>query len=628
MADEVAYRPRTGDIPTQPGVYRFLDERGRVLYVGKAKNLRARLTSYFAPLASLHTRTRRMVTQAREVTWTIVRTELEALQLEFTWIKEFDPPFNIQFTDDKSYPYLAITLGEQVPRALVTRRRNVPQATYFGPYTKTWAIRESLDVLLKPFPVRTCTNAVYDRARRAQRPCLLGDIGRCAAPCVGRVTIEEHRAIAHDLAAFMSGDNEDFIDRMRRRMMAASDAHDYETAARYRDSLEALTTVASKSAVVLSERLDADVFGIARDDLSAAVAQFIVRGGRVRGVRGWTVSTELEASESDLIDSVVRTAYANDDIPADCVMVPSLPEDAAAVSAWLTELRRGRTDRPRSAAVKVLAPTRGESKRLLDTVSMNAAEQLIMFKNRRANDYSTRSQAIADIQRALGLDQPPLRIECYDVSHLQGTEVVASMVVFEDGAPKKSEYRKFSLAAARDDTDALRQVLSRRLARLGDGAINDEMSPSSFHYAPGLLLVDGGLPQVRVAAEAVRQAGCTIPVAGISKRLEELWLPHEDFPVILPRTSEALYLIQRLRDEAHRFAISFQRQRRKRDMGTELTSIPGLGKARAASILRHFGSVAALRQATVDEVAEVPGVSLSLAERIVSVLDRGREQTR
>lgn len=619
MANELSFRPPTGDIPTQPGVYRFLDANGRVLYVGKAKNLRVRLTSYFAPLASLHNRTRRMVTSAADVTWTVVKTEFEALQLEFTWIKEFDPPFNVQFTDDKSYPYLAITLDDEVPRVVVTRRRNIPRATYFGPFTKTWAIRESLDLLLKPFPVRTCSDSVYDRAHKTQRPCLLGDIGRCAAPCVDRVTLEEHHSIAQQMASFMGGDNDTFIANMRERMMAASDQQDYETAARYRDNLEALTTVAAKSAVVLTEDLDADVFGFARDDLSATVQQFIVRGGRVRGVRAWTVDTELDVTSSDLVDSIIRQAFVADEIPAPVVILPELPDDATSLSQWLTERRRAMLDKPRAAAVRLTVAQRGESRRLLDTVVMNAGEQLIQYKNKRLNDFSTRSQALADIQDAIGLDSPPLRIECFDISHLQGTEVVASMVVFEDGLPRKAHYRKFSLAEARDDTDAMGQVLTRRVAYLGEKPVEGEKS--SFTYPPGLFLVDGGLPQVNAARAVLVKAGIDIPVVGIAKRLEELWLPGSDFPVILPRMSEALFMVQRIRDEAHRFAITFQRQRRKRDISTVLTSVPGLGDKKAAALLRHFGSVTALRAAPVDELCTVTGITPALANAIHRTLN-------
>jgi excinuclease ABC subunit C len=406
---------------------------------------------------------------------------------------------------------------------------------------------------------------------------------------------------------------------MRDRMVAASAVQDYETAARYRDNLDALTTVAAKSAVVLTEDLDADVFGFARDDLSATVQQFIVRGGRVRGVRAWTVDTELDVTSSDLVDSIIRQAFVSDEIPAPVVILPELPDDAPSLSQWLTERRRDLLGKPRGAAVRLTVAQRGEARRLLDTVVMNAGEQLIQYKNRRLNDFSTRSQALADIQDSLGLSGPPLRIECFDISHLQGTEIVASMVVFEDGLPRKAHYRKFALADARDDTDAMAQVLTRRVAYLTHKPVDGEKS--SFAYPPGLFIVDGGLPQVNAAQAVLAREGIAIPVVGIAKRLEELWLPGADFPVILPRMSEALFMVQRIRDEAHRFAITFQRQRRKRDIATVLTSVPGLGDKKASALLRHFGSVAQLRAAGVDDLCAVSGITSELARAIVKTLN-------
>lgn len=621
MSDTVAYRPKTGDIPTEPGVYRFRDAQSRVLYVGKAKNLRARLTSYFAPLESLHERTRRMVTSASSVEWTIVGTEFEALQLEFTWIKEFDPPFNIQFKDDKSYPYLAITLGEKIPRVMVTRTRKIPNARYFGPYTKTWAIRETLDLILPVFPVRSCSEGVYRKAERDKRPCLLGDIGRCAAPCAGRVTPEEHRSIALDLANFMTGKNDDYIKVLKSKMMQASDEQDYEKAAKYRDNVQALDTVASKSAVVLSDDIDTDVFGIAQDELSAAVQLFIVRGGRIRGVRSWNVDTELDVSLGDLVDNMLRTAYENEDVPPREIIVPEIPSDSAALMSWLTELRRERLNDSRAAGCKIRVAQRGDLAALASTVRHNAQQALILFKTKRNADYVTRTKALSDLQEALGLPESPLRIECFDISHLGGTKIVASMVVFEDGLAKKSDYRKFSLTSARDDTDAMNQVLTRRVAYLTGEELDEQKRQSSFSYPPGLFLVDGGLPQVNAAAQALRQAGITdIPVVGLAKRLEELWLPGEQFPIILPRNSQALFLLQQLRDEAHRFAITFQRASRKRDINTVLSDVPGMGPAKVKAVLRAFGSVAQLRKATVEEIAAVPAISPALAQAIKTTL--------
>lgn len=621
MSDTVAYRPKTGDIPTEPGVYRFRDAQSRVLYVGKAKNLRARLTSYFAPLDSLHERTRRMVTSASSVEWTIVGTEFEALQLEFTWIKEFDPPFNIQFKDDKSYPYLAITLGEKIPRVMVTRTRKIPNARYFGPYTKTWAIRETLDLILPVFPVRSCSEGVYRKAERDKRPCLLGDIGRCAAPCAGRVTPEEHRSIALDLANFMTGKNDDYIKVLKSKMLQASEEQDYETAAKYRDNIQALETVASKSAVVFSDDIDTDVFGIAQDELSAAVQLFIVRGGRIRGVRSWNVDTELDVSLGDLVDNMLRTAYENEDVPPREIIVPEIPSDSAALMSWLTELRRERLNDSRAAGCKIRVAQRGDLAALASTVRHNAQQALILFKTKRSADYVTRTKALSDLQEALGLPESPLRIECFDISHLGGTKIVASMVVFEDGLAKKSDYRKFSLASARDDTDAMNQVLTRRVAYLTGEELDEQKRESSFSYPPGLFLVDGGLPQVKAAAQALRQAGITdIPVVGLAKRLEELWLPGEQFPIILPRNSQALFLLQQLRDEAHRFAITFQRASRKRDINTVLSDVPGMGPAKVKAVLRAFGSVAQLRKATVEEIAAVPAISPALAQAIKTTL--------
>lgn len=625
MADTVPYRPATGDIPTNPGVYRFRDESGRILYVGKAKNLRSRLTSYFAPLPTLHERTRRMVTTAAGVEWTIVGSEFEALQLEFTWIKEFDPPFNIQFRDDKSYPYLAITLGERIPRVMVTRTRNIDKARYFGPYTKTWAIRETLDLILPVFPVRTCSDGVFKKAERSARACLLGDIGRCAAPCTGRVSPEEHRSIALDLSSFMAGKNDGHIRVLKEKMESASRAQEYEEAARYRDNIHALETVASKSSVVLQEDVDCDIFGLARDELSAAVQMFIVREGRIRGVHSWNVDTELDVSTAELVDNMLRTAYNDSEVPPREVIVPHLPEDSSVLITWLTELRRERLNDSRAAKVQLRLAQRGDLAALATTVTHNAQQALLLYKTKRRADYVTRSQALSDIQEALGLPDTPLRIECFDVSHLGGTKIVASMVVFEDGLAKKSDYRKFSIASARDDTDAMNQVLARRAAYLTGHDIDPEKKASSFSYPPGLFVVDGALPQVNAAASALAKAGLDhIPVVGLAKRLEELWLPGEKYPVILPRNSEALFLFQQLRDEAHRFAITFQRASRKKDITTVLSEVPGMGPAKVKAVLSQFGSVAQLRKATVEEISAIPQISPALAQAIKSTLSQKR----
>ncbi len=633
-----SWRPRRGEIPTEPGVYRFRDESGRVLYVGKAKNLRSRLSNYFQPLHALHDRTRRMVTTARSVEWTVVGSELEALGLEYTWIKEFAPPFNVKFRDDKTYPYLAVTLGDRFPRVMVTRTRGIPGARYFGPYTKVWAVRETVDIMLKAFPVRSCSETTFTRARDRNRPCLLGDIGKCAAPCVGRVTPEEHKSIALDFASFMAGNDQTYVRRLREQMAAAAAELDYESAARYRDQIGALETALSKSTLVLADDVDADVFGIAYDELAAAVQLFIVRGGRIRGVRGWVVDTELDVTLAELVDTVLQNAYVDAEPPAREILVPAVPDDSAALQTILTERRRAAGEK---GAVVVRTALRGDKASLSETALTNARGALQVYKTRRSGDFTARSQALADIQEALGLDEAPLRLECFDVSHLGGTNQVASMVVFEDGLPRKDQYRSFSIASARDDTDAVYQVLSRRLAYLRPGVDGVEVptdtstdpesvataplappspaagSKKSFHYRPGLLVIDGGQPQVQAAARALADAGITdIAVCGIAKRLEEIWLPDSDFPVILPRASDALFLLQRLRDEAHRFALKHQRTKRKQSISTELSSVPGLGPARVRELLSRFGSVARLRTASLDELMAIDGIGRKTAEAV------------
>ncbi len=636
------YRPKPGEIPTNPGVYRFRDAEGRVLYVGKAKNLRARLSNYFAPLYSLHERTRRMVTTASSVEWTVVPSDVDSLQLEYMWIKEFDPPFNVRYRDDKSYPFMAITLADEAPRVIVTRNAKIRGAKYFGPYPKVWAVHDTIDLMIKVFPIRTCSDSSYKKAMQSGRPCFPGQIGRCGGPCSMKVTIEEHRAIVDDFVAFMSGGDQRFAKALTARMMEASAAMDYEAAARYRDKLQAIDAVLGKSALVLASDTDADLFGIAEDELAATVQHFVVRGGRVRGVRATTIEKELDISGADLVDQVLQRTYgdaAPGDIPRQ-VLVPELPDDAEQLESWLRE-RRGRP-------VSVQVAQRGAKSDLLKTATLNAQQALMLHKTRRTSDYVARSQALTDLQEALGLTEAPLRIECYDVSHLAGTNVVASMVVFEDGLPRKDQYRSFGVAETTDDTDSLYQVLTRRLAyldrpdddepeTLGGAIVADAESPDAtaegevvttrkrprFAYRPQLLVVDGGQPQVAAAARALADAGHEeIALCGIAKRLEEVWLPGEEYPVILPRTSEALYLLQRLRDEAHRFAITHQRKRRKRDITSVLAEVPGLGDTRIKALLRHFGSVTALKNATPDEITALPGIGPTLAEAIHTRLSR------
>ncbi|MCU1551889.1 MAG: excinuclease subunit [Glaciihabitans sp.] len=625
MVDTVSYRPKAGEIPTSPGVYRFRDEASRVLYVGKAKNLRSRLSNYFAPLHTLHERTRHMVLSAASVEWTVVGNEFEALQLEFTWIKEFNPPFNVQFRDDKSYPYLAITLQDDVPRVLVTRNRNMKGARYFGPYTKVWAIRETVDTLLKAFPMRSCSDATYKRAEQTGRPCLLGDIGKCAAPCVGRVSKEDHKSIAVDFASFMGGNDSRFIGDLSRKMKSAAAELDYEAAARYRDQLGAMETALSRNAVVLAEDVDTDFFGIAHDELAAAVQQFIVRGGRIRGVKSWVVDKELDLDLPELVETVLQNAYDDDVVPPREVVVPVLPDDAAELELWLTEIRG--TSVRGAGRVSLKTAQRGEKAALALTVATNARNALVLYKTRRSGDFIARSQALADIQEALEMPDAPLRMECYDVSHLGGTNIVASMVVFEDGLPRKDQYRRFSITDSTDDTESIYQTLTRRFAHIDTDTSRQEQEAEDsemdgrprrrFAYRPNLLIVDGGQPQVQAAKRAMDDAGITgITLCGIAKRLEEIWLPDNEYPVILPRNSDALFMIQRIRDEAHRFAITYQRQRRSSDITSSLTEIPGLGPARVRELLKHFGSVTRLRAAQPEAISEVRGVGAVLAAQI------------
>lgn len=683
MADPATYRPRPGQVPDSPGVYRFRDEHGRVIYVGKAKSLRSRLASYFQDLAALHPRTRQMVTTAASVEWTVVATEVEALALEYSWIKEFDPRFNVKYRDDKSYPYLAVTLADEFPRVQVMRGAKRPGTRYFGPYGHAWAIRETVDLLLRVFPVRTCSTGVFKRAAQTGRPCLLGYIDKCSAPCVGRIGAEEHRALAQDFCDFMAGDTARFVRRLERRMKEASAALEFEAAARLRDDIAALQRATEKNAVVLPDGTDADVFALVGDELEAAVQVFHVRGGRIRGQRGWVVEKVEDVGDDELVEHLLQQVYGegevapaprssdgsrrperehpvNDAVPRE-VLVPVLPPDPEQVSAWLSALR--------GARVGVRVPQRGDKRALAETVRRNAEHALALHRTRRAGDLTTRSQALREIQEALGLDSAPLRIECYDISTTQGTHQVGSMVVFEDGLARKSEYRQFAVrgpdgTGARDDTAAIHEVLTRRFRRyledrsrserpdLGEDGGSDDSAPEGtrggagdrddvrgvprsgevgaevserggrFAYPPNLVVVDGGRPQVEAAARAMAELGIEdVALCGLAKRLEEVWLPGEEYPVILERSSEGLYLLQRARDEAHRFAIRLHRKRRSKGMtASALDDVPGLGPARRAALLSHFGSVARLRRATVDEVAEVPGLGRRTAQVVLDAL--------
>jgi excinuclease ABC subunit C len=646
----VAYRPAPGEIPESPGVYRFRDQRGRVIYVGKAKSLRQRLNSYFADFASLHPRTQMMLTTAAGVEWTVVGTEVEALQLEYSWIKEFDPRFNVKYRDDKSYPYLAVTMGEEYPRVMVMRGAKRKGTKYFGPYSHAWAIRDTVDTLLRVFPVRTCSAGVFKRSGQIGRPCLLGYIGKCSAPCVKRISEEEHRALAQDFCDFMAGQTSRFASRLEAEMKQAAREEEFERAARLRDDLRALERAIEKQAVVLGDGTDCDVIALAEDQLEAAVQVFYVRGGRVRGQRGWVLDKIEEVTPAGLVEQFLGQVYA--DTPADAeavnagipreVLVPELPPDPATMTEWLAERRGG--------PVILRVPRRGDKKALLETVARNAGQTLALHKTRRASDLTTRSKALSEIQEALGLDDAPLRIECYDVSNLQGTHVVASMVVFEDGLARKSEYRRFAIKGTdgTDDISAIFEVITRRFRRylaerektgeldtLGDpGPENPEedqdliaertevTASRKFAYPPNLVVVDGGPLQADAAARALAELSIDdVAVCGLAKRLEEVWQPGEEYPVILPRSSEGLYLLQRVRDEAHRFAIAYHRAKRSKAATTSaLDDVSGLGPARRKTLLKHFGSVRKLSAASVEEIAAVPGIGPRLAATISAAL--------
>ncbi|MEO7126207.1 MAG: excinuclease ABC subunit UvrC [Nakamurella sp.] len=659
MPDPTMYRPAAGAIPTSPGVYKFRDPDGRVIYVGKAKSLRQRLNSYFADITNLHPRTAQMVTTAGSVEWTVVATEVEALQLEFTWINQYNPRFNVQFKDDKSYPELAVTVGEQFPRLQVTRGPHKKGVKYFGPYTHVWAIRETLDLLLRVFPARTCSQTVFRRAQRTGRPCLLGYIGKCSAPCVGWVSEEQHRQIVNDFCDFMSGKTRPFIRRLEKEMAEASSSLEFERAARLRDDLSAVRKAMEKQSVVLPDGTDADVVGIRADELQAAVQVFHVRGGRIRGQRGWIVEIPVEDDDDGVSDdsnavSVTDVAQQSpaesrlpvivnnfllqfyggrsaDDgataIPRE-ILVPVLPTQHRQMAEWLSGLR--------GANVSLRVPRRGDKRALANTVEANAAEALRQHRLRRASDFTSRSAALDEIASTLGMDASPLRIECIDISHVQGTNVAASLVVFEDALPKRSDYRRFTIKEhPGDDVASIAEVVRRRFTH-SDGSIADtepERSvdpetgrPRRFAYPPQLLVVDGGAPQVNAAAAVLADLNiATITVCGLAKRLEEVWVPGQDDPVIFPRTSEALYLLQRLRDEAHRFAITFHRAKRSKSMTVSvLDAVPGLGAVRRKALIEHFGSVAKIRDASADDIAAVPGIGPHTATTIVQALHSDR----
>jgi excinuclease ABC subunit C len=648
VPDPATYRPAPGSIPVEPGVYRFRDPHGRVIYVGKAKSLRSRLTSYFADIYSLAPRTRQMVMTAGSVEWTVVNTEVEALQLEYNWIKEFDPRFNIRYRDDKSYPVLAVTLNEEYPRLMVYRGARRKGVRYFGPYSHAWAIRETLDLLTRVFPARTCSAGVFKRHRQIGRPCLLGYIDKCSAPCVERVSAEQHRQIVNDFCDFLAGKTDRLARDMEQQMNEAAAALDFERAARLRDNISALKRALEKQAVVFGDGTDADVVAFADDELEAAVQVFHVRGGRVRGQRGWIVEKSGDPGESGqgrLVEQFLTQFYGDqaelngaadeslNPVPRQ-VLVPCLPDNADELATWLSGLRGSR--------VSLRVAQRGDKRALAETVRRNAQDALAQHKLKRAGDFTARSAALQSIQDALGLADAPLRIECVDISHVQGTDVVASLVVFEDGLPRKSDYRHYAIRDAAgdgrsDDVASIAEVTRRRFHRhLHDTqhpselAAQDNVAASAappaksrkFAYPPNLYVVDGGAPQVNAAAAALDDLGVTdVAVIGLAKRLEEVWVPSEPDPIIMPRNSEGLYLLQRVRDEAHRFAITYHRSKRsKRMTASALDSVRGLGEHRRKALVTHFGSLARLKQASVEEITAVPGIGVATATAVVEAL--------
>ena len=638
MPDPATYRPAPGSIPVEPGVYRFRDPHGRVIYVGKAKSLRSRLNSYFADISGLAPRTRQMVMAAGSVEWTVVTTEVEALQLEYNWIKEFDPRFNIRYRDDKSYPVLAVTLNEEYPRLMVYRGPRRKGVRYFGPYSHAWAIRETLDLLTRVFPSRTCSAGVFKRHKQIDRPCLLGYIDKCSAPCIGRVSAEEHRKIVLGFCDFLSGKTDRLARDMEHQMNEAAEQLDFERAARLRDNISALKRALEKQTVVFGDGTDADVVAFADDDLEAAVQVFHVRGGRVRGQRGWIVEKSGDPEDSGqahLVEQFLTQFYGDQaelDGAADestnpvprQILVPVMPPNADELETWLCQLRGSR--------VALRVPMRGDKRALAETVKRNAQDALTQHKLKRAGDFTARSAALQSIQEALGLADAPLRIECVDISHVQGTDVVASLVVFEDGLPRKSDYRHYAIREAAgggrsDDVASIAEVTRRRFARhVSDlqnaSVLTAEGKSRKFAYPPNLFVVDGGAPQVNAAAAVLDELGVTdVAVIGLAKRLEEVWVPSEPDPVIMPRNSEGLYLLQRVRDEAHRFAITYHRSKRsKRMTASALDTVRGLGEHRRKALVSHFGSVARLRQASVEEITSVPGIGVATAKAVLEAL--------
>jgi len=624
MADPQSYRPT--NLPSDPGVYRFFDKDEKVIYVGKAKNIKNRLNSYFGN--NLQIKTRRMVNTAVRVDWTLVKTEVEALQLEFTWIKQYNPDFNVQFKDDKSYPYLAIDLKSEFPRLFISRSKKIPGVRYFGPYSHAWALRSTFETLIKIYPVRTCSESNFASAVRSKRQCLLGDIGKCAAPCVNWVTQDEHKKLATDLVSFLEKSPEEISVRIEKEMQEASQAQEYEKAAKLRDQLEAINKAYESTDRFLNENIDADVLAIHEEITHASLSQFNIVAGRITGSRSWVIDRANLLEDESIISAMLGKIYADSKPPPE-VIVDQLPQDSELLEHWLTE-QRGKS-------VSLIQPARGEKYEIVQTVKRNANQALIQYLSKRANDAAVSGSALAEIAEQLELAELPLRIECFDISNIQGTSMVASMVVFEDGQPKKSDYRRFSIDddAGFDDTRAMHHVITRRFKRYLEEKDIDVAEATAqggsrpkFAYPPQLVVVDGGKPQVNAAAKALRELGITdVALCGLAKRLEEIWLPNNSEPIIFPRHSEALYLLQKIRDEAHRFAINFHRSKRSKVMlESLLDQISGLGEVRRKSLLAHFGSVTALKSATLLELSAVPGIGEKMAQTIIDQIKSQPEQ--
>ena len=611
-------RPPAGTIPDAPGSYQFIDRHGQVIYVGKAASLRSRLSSYFQAPDRLHPRTRQMVETAERVEWTIVRNEVEALMLEYSLIKRHHPRFNVRLRDDKSYPLLAVTTDEEWPRAVVVRGRRRRGVRYFGPYAHAYAIRETLDLLLRSFPVRTCSPGKFRQHERLGRPCLLFHIEKCAGPCVGEVSADDYSSMVDGLCRFLGGDTEDVVRALDTEMREASAELEFERAARLRDRLDSVTKAVEKQQMVAARDEDIDVFGIADDELEASVQVFHIRRGRVVGRKGFIVDKVEDVEGGALIDRVLESFYAEtppNGVPR-TVLVPREPSIGPLIEEWLA-LERG-------SRVEIRVPQRGDRRRLMETVFENAREEFVRHRMRRASDHNTRSRALTELQDQLGLPEAPLRIECYDMAHLQGTDYVGSMVVLTDGLPDKRQYRRFKVhIEGNDDYAAMEEVLTRRLAAYieeRDQPIDERgEKPGRFAYPPQLLLVDGGKGQLAVAERVVVALGLEdeIPVAALAKRFEEVYLPGRSEPVGVPRGSDGLFMLQRIRDEAHRFANSFHRERRSKSMTrSSLDGIPGLGPARRERLVKALGGVRAVKAADLETLRGLPFLPDAVAEAV------------